>query len=100
MLENLSAFEPKTAKHASAGVTSNLWNRVATHKDGGVADFTQTYGIKLLVWYEFHETMELAIRREKQIKEWKREWKIKRIVEFNPMWHDLHEEIDYDLPRY
>ena len=82
------------------GVTSNLWHRVATHKDGSVAGFTQTNGVKFLVWYEFHDTMESAIHREKQIKEWKREWKIKRIVEFNPVWHDLHEEIDYDLPRY
>jgi putative endonuclease len=82
------------------GVTSNLWNRVLTHKDQGLEGFTQKYQIKNLVWYELHDNMESAIRREKQIKEWKREWKIKRIVDFNPMWHDLHEEINYDQLRF
>ena len=78
------------------GVTSALWNRVATHKDGGVKGFTQKYGVMLLVWYEHHHTVEAAIQREKQIKEWKREWKLKLIERFNPDWKDLHEEIDYD----
>jgi putative endonuclease len=82
------------------GVTGSLWNRVATHKDGGVSGFTQKCNVKNLVWYEFHVSMESAIRREKQIKEWKRDWKIKRIVEFNALWQDLHEEINYDLPKF
>jgi putative endonuclease len=82
------------------GVTSNLYNRVLTHKDDGLAGFTQKYGVKNLVWYEFHETMESAIQRETQIKNWKRDWKIKRIIEFNPLWFDLHEEIDYGLQKY
>jgi putative endonuclease len=62
--------------------------------------FTQEYSVKNLVWYEFHEDMASAIKRESQIKNWKRDWKIKRIVAFNPLWYDLHEEIDYDLPRF
>ena len=51
------------------GVTSALWNRVSAHKDGSVPGFTQRYGVKTLVWYEHHHTMESAIRREKQLKE-------------------------------
>ena len=76
------------------GVTSALWNRVATHKDGGLAGFTQQYGVKLLVWYEHHHFMENAIRREKQIKEWKRKWKLDLIEKFNPDWRNLHDAID------
>ncbi len=82
------------------GVTGNLWNRVATHKDGAVKGFTQIHGVKSLVWYEFNESMESAILREKQIKEWKRDWKIKSIVDLNPLWRDLHEEIDYERSRF
>jgi putative endonuclease len=76
------------------GVTSRLWTRVAEHKDGSLGGFTQKHNVKLLVWYEFHLDMTSAIRREKQIKGWKRDWKIKLIVEHNQLWHDLHEEID------
>jgi putative endonuclease len=88
------------------GVTSALWNRVAAHKDGSVRGFTQKYGVKDLVWYEHHHAMDLAIRREKQIKEWRREWrrewKLALIEGFNPDWRDLHGEINYDgtlLPK-
>ncbi len=76
------------------GVTSALWNRVATHKCGAVPGFTKKYNVKLLVWYEHHHTMDSAIKREKQLKNWKRAWKIKLIEDFNPSWHDLHGEID------
>ena len=76
------------------GVTSALWNRVAAHKDGSVPGFTQKYEVKILVWYEHRHSMEDAIRREKQLKEWKRNWKINLIERNNPGWRDLHEEID------
>ncbi len=76
------------------GVTSALWNRVAAHKQGEVKGFTQKYNVKLLVWYEHHHFIENAIKREKQIKEWKREWKIELIENFNPAWADLHDWID------
>jgi putative endonuclease len=81
------------------GVTSALWNRVATHKDGGVKGFTSKYGIVALVWYEHHDTMETAIKREKQLKKWNRDWKVRMIEEMNPTWIDLHESIDPDI-RY
>ena len=76
------------------GVTSALWSRVCDHKNGRMAGFTSQYRVNRLVWYEHHHTMEDAIRREKQIKEWRRDWKVRRIEEMNPEWRDLHEEID------
>ena len=76
------------------GVTSGLWNRVATHKEGGIEGFSKKYDINSLVWYEHHETMELAILREKRIKKWNRDWKIKMIEKFNLTWVDLHDDID------
>lgn len=75
------------------GVTSDLVRRVWQHKDGAVDGFTKQYGIKMLVWFEQHGTMETAILREKQIKEWKRKWKLELIEQENPNWTDLWEEI-------
>jgi putative endonuclease len=77
------------------GVTSALWNRVASHKDGTIPGFTKKYDIKQLVWYEHHHNMTLAILREKRLKDWKREWKDRLIDAFNPRWLDLHDRIDY-----
>jgi len=76
------------------GVTFNLWSRVWDHKNGTTPGFTSRYGLKTLVWYEHHGTMDAAIRREKQMKAWKREWKIRKIETLNPEWSDLHETID------
>ena len=76
------------------GVTSALWNRVATHKDGGVEGFSSRHHIDNLVWYEHHASMDAAIKREKQIKKWNRDWKIRMIEKFNPAWIDLHDDID------
>jgi len=73
-----------------AGVTSNLVQRVWQHKEGLAEGFTKKYGVKMLVWYEPHETMESAISREKAIKEWKREWKLRLIEESNHGWLDLY----------
>ncbi len=72
------------------GVTSNLIKRVWEHKEDVVPGFTKQYGVHLLVWFEMHETMDAAITREKQIKKWNREWKIRRITETNPDWKDLY----------
>jgi putative endonuclease len=76
------------------GVTSALWNRVNDHKNGRYEGFTSKHGVKLLVWYEHHHSMEDAIRREKQLKKWKRDWKFRIITEMNPDWLDLHDSID------
>jgi putative endonuclease len=63
------------------------------HQQGAVGGFTEKYGVRTLVWYEAHETMESAILREKQIKEWKRAWKLELIERFNPGWNDLSETL-------
>ncbi len=76
-----------------AGVTSNLQQRVWQHKEGFVAGFTKEYGVKNLVWFEQHDSAESAIVREKQIKNWNREWKVRLIEENNPYWNDLYDSI-------
>ncbi len=76
------------------GVTSSLWQRIWDHKNERFEGFTKKYGLKTLVWYEHHHTMEDAIRREKQIKKWNRAWKFRIIEEMNLDWIDLHELID------
>ena len=76
------------------GVTGALETRVWQHKQGAVDGFTKKYGVKLLVWYEVHETMEQAIIREKQLKEWKRLWKLQLIEADNPDWRDLYEDLN------
>lgn len=75
------------------GVTSNLIQRVYQHKNGLPDGFTKRYDCKMLVWYEVHSNAESAIMREKQMKNWKREWKINRISEMNPKWDDLYHDI-------
>lgn len=72
------------------GVTSDLIRRVWQHKEGIIAGFTKTYKIKQLVWYEIHTEIISAITREKQIKEWPRDWKINLIQSTNPTWRDLY----------
>jgi putative endonuclease len=71
------------------GVTSDLCSRVLQHREGKMPGFTKRYGVKMLVWFEGHDTMDGAIAREKQIKEWRRAWKIELIEKTNPNWLDL-----------
>ncbi len=75
------------------GVTSDIVKRVYEHKHRMVEGFTKKYSIHKLVWYEIHASIESAINREKQIKKWKREWKLKLIEKENPNWIDLYENI-------
>jgi len=75
------------------GVTSDLPGRVWQHRNGAIEGFSKRYGCKILVWYEVHGTMEAAITREKQIKEWQRAWKLRLIEESNPNWDDLYESL-------
>ncbi|MEQ8525801.1 GIY-YIG nuclease family protein [Gracilimonas sp.] len=75
------------------GVTSDLVNRVLKHKKGEGSEFTKKYEVKNLVYYESHQNMYEAIRREKQIKKWKREWKLNLIRANNPDMKDLWKEI-------
>ncbi|MHB8472126.1 MAG: GIY-YIG nuclease family protein [Gammaproteobacteria bacterium] len=75
------------------GVASNLVQRVWEHKSNAAPGFTQKYNVHCLVYFEMHSTMEQAIIREKQLKKWRREWKIKMIEEKNATWRDLWPEI-------
>jgi putative endonuclease len=75
------------------GVTSNLIARVWQHKNDLVNGFSEQYQVHMLVYYEAHESMLEAIKREKQLKKWNRDWKIKLIEEFNVNWNDLYIQI-------
>lgn len=75
------------------GVTSDLVRRVWLHREGLVEGFTKTYGVKTLVWFESTGSVEAAIAREKQLKNWKREWKIALVEKGNPLWRDLYPEL-------
>jgi putative endonuclease len=75
------------------GVTSDLRKRVWEHKNDAVDGFTKRYGVHHLVYYELHEDMVSAIRREKQMKKWSRVWKLELIEKHNIEWRDLWEEV-------
>jgi putative endonuclease len=75
------------------GMTDDLVKRVWQHRSNIIPGFTKKYGVKLLVWYEAHETRDSAFARERQIKKWKRVWKLELIEKKNSGWHDLGDEI-------
>ncbi len=75
------------------GVTSNLIKRVWEHKNDAVEGFTSRYGVHQLVWFEMHEEMTSAITREKQLKKWRRAWKLRLIEGSNREWQDLWQDI-------
>jgi putative endonuclease len=75
-------------------VTSDIARPAYGHGEGVIDGFTRKYGLKQLVWYEMHQTMEATIAREKQMKAWQRNWKIKTIEKMNPAWDDLHETLN------
>jgi putative endonuclease len=72
------------------GVTNDLVRRVWEHKSDVVEGFTKKYGVHLLAYAEFHATMPAAILREKQMKRWRRQWKLDLIERDNPEWRDLY----------
>ena len=73
------------------GVSSDIIKRVCEHKSGAADGFTKKYSVHSLVYFELHENMDSAITREKQLKNWKREWKLRLIEQENPSWKDLFE---------
>ena len=75
------------------GVTSNLIQRIYQHRNDLVEGFTKRYQVHRLVWYELHDSMETAILREKQLKQWRRAAKLGLIEQSNPQWRDLWEEL-------
>jgi putative endonuclease len=75
------------------GMTDDLIRRTWEHRNSLVPGFTSRYGVKLLVWYEPHESRESAFARERGLKKWNRSWKLQLIEGVNPSWRDLWEEI-------
>ena len=76
------------------GVTSNVAVRTWQHREGEIDGFAKKHCVSLLVYYEFHETMEAAITREKQLKKWNRAWKLELIEAQNPEWNDLFDTLN------
>jgi putative endonuclease len=76
-----------------AGITNDLVRRVWEHKNDAVEGFTKRYQVHHLAWFEQTDDVAAAIVREKQIKKWHREWKLRLIEETNPEWKDLYEEL-------
>ncbi|MCW0233867.1 MAG: GIY-YIG nuclease family protein [Ferrovibrio sp.] len=75
------------------GVTSDIARRAWEHREGVVAGFTKTYGLKHLVYVERHEDIRIAIQREKSIKHWSRNRKLQMIHAANPDWRDLYDTL-------
>ena len=90
------------------GVTSDLAQRMASHVQGLFDGFTKKYPIKILVYYEMHETMDAAIAREKSLKRWHCAWKVRLIEQMNPNWRNMFDpttgeiafgDADIDRPK-
>ncbi len=79
-------------------VTNNIKRRMSEHKVATFGTHVGCYNIKKLVYFEEHVDIRIAIRREKTIKKWKRQWKINQIIEMNPEWIDLSD--GWDLSKY
>ena len=75
------------------GVTNNLTRRVYEHKNKLIDGFTKKYNLNILVYYEIYDDEIKAIQREKNLKHYQRDWKLKLIADFNPQWNDLYNEI-------
>lgn len=75
------------------GVTSDLIKRIWQHKNKEIEGFSKKYNLKSLVYYQIFEEIEEAIKREKALKKWNRDWKIKLIEENNIDWSDLYQSI-------
>ena len=75
------------------GVSSNIVQRIWQHKNKMLEGFTKRYNVDRLVYYETHSNAESAITREKQMKKWRRDWKIRLIERENPDWKDLYDDI-------
>lgn len=75
------------------GMTDDLIRRIWEHRTGAVPGFTRKYGVKMLVWFEQHETREAALMRERQLKKWNRAWKLELIERQNTSWRDLWDEL-------
>jgi len=80
------------------GVTNDIARRVYEHKNNLVDGFTKKYSVHCLVYFEVCEDVRVAIQREKNIKKWRRRWKIELIEKNNPNWRDLYFEVIDGFP--
>ena len=87
------AFRTPPSGRLYLGVTNDLVRRIYEHKTHAVAGFTSRYDVHRLVWFECYDDPVNAIAREKEVKKWRREWKINLIEKDNPDWDDLYESI-------
>ncbi|WP_066775117.1 GIY-YIG nuclease family protein [Sphingomonas sp. CCH5-D11] len=87
-----------SGKHGTLyiGVTSDLMVRLYQHREGLIEGFTSRYGVYRLVWFEMADTMKAVITREKQLKKWNRDWKLRLIEEGNPGWVDLSINLGFE----
>jgi putative endonuclease len=76
------------------GVTNNLLRRIREHKDKTLKGFTSRYNLSELVYFEEYTDINEALRREKQLKNWKRKWKIELIKKANPSFRDLYKDAE------
>lgn len=75
------------------GVTADFSRRAYEHREGLIKGFTRRYGLKRLVYFERYDDIWTAIQREKNMKHWSRAWKVRLILDFNPEWRDLYEDL-------
>ncbi len=75
------------------GSTSDLIGRVWQHKHKAIPGFTSKYNVDKLVYYEWHNRLDDMVKRERQIKDWRRAWKLRLIIDNNPDWRDLYNDI-------
>jgi len=75
------------------GVTNDLIRRVHQHREGVADGFTRKYGVKLLVWFDSTTDVLAAIAKEKQLKSWRRAWKLRLVEQANPSWRDLYPDL-------
>lgn len=76
------------------GVTADLPARITQHREGHGSEFCRKHGLTRLVYAERHDEITFAIAREKAMKRWKRQWKLRLIRQHNPDWRDLYDELN------
>ncbi len=95
MLKTYYVYIMASKKHGVlyVGMTSDIKRRVYEHRNGLIEGFTRRYFVHRLVYFEMTTDVNAAIAREKQLKRWKRQWKIELIEKDNPDWRDLYDEL-------
>ena len=94
LMKNMYVYIITSQKNGTlyVGVTSNLVRRMYEHQNKIIKGFSTKYDVSMLVYYEVFQSMISAIAREKQIKKWNRDWKLKLIENLNSKWKDLSKE--------